>query len=246
MKLFRSLPLLAALSAASALAGSITFNGSDANGHSASVTFTTSGSNLLVSLSNTGSAAATVPTDILTAVFFSIPGGVNLAPGSATVQNNSFVVDCSGAACPTLGDVGGEWAYAQGLSAHGANAGISSTGLGLFGEPNLFGGTNLQGPASPDGVQYGIAPSGYNFALANGGLQGSAEIVNTVSFVLSGLGPNFDVKSISGVVFQYGTSLTEPTIPGTPGQPPAIPEPATFATLGSALVAAALLRRRLA
>ena len=61
------------LSALGAEAAPITFSGSSGT-RAASVTFDTSGTNLIVTLTNTSAFDALVPIDILTAVFFSLAG----------------------------------------------------------------------------------------------------------------------------------------------------------------------------
>ena len=106
----------------------------------------------------------------------------------------------------------GEWAYAFASSdlAYGTNYGISSSGLGIFGPPDLFpNGTNLAGPITPDGVQYGITTKNDTAANDNGGLSGNPLISNQVMFALSGLPRGFDVSSISDVTFHNGTALNE-------------------------------------
>ncbi|MBI5280841.1 MAG: PEP-CTERM sorting domain-containing protein [Candidatus Solibacter usitatus] len=213
----------------------------------ASATFTASGSTLVVTLSNISSTMSTVPADLLTAIFFDISGGVTLTPVSAYLMGGATVLGC-GAGCtlPPGGNVGGEWAYngaisgGSGVSQH---YGISSTGVGIFGSGN-FGGPNLQGPASVDGMQYGIGTSNYNPAFANPGMAPNAVIVNAVVFTLTGLPAGFDPwTAISNMRFQYGTSLCEPSFPGTP-EP--IPEPMTMALTGAGLAGLAFIRRRLA
>ena len=176
--------------------------------YSATADFMRTGSNLIVTLTNTSTADAMVPTDILTAVYFDIAGSPALTRTSAVVPLTSDVWEIGSGTLETPGDrvVGGEWAYLL-------PPGISSTGLGIFGSGDLFPGSNLQGPAGPDGIQFGITSAGDNLATGNGGLSGQWLIKDSVIFTLGGynLEPS---ATISNVVFQYGTSLDEPTFPG--------------------------------
>jgi hypothetical protein len=212
-----------------------TFTGSSGN-LSASVQFCQDGSNLMVTLTNTSSIGAHAPGDVLSAVFFSLAGDPLLTRTSAVLASGSSVIISSGPNPGTDpgGGVGGEWAYRNGLSGgstlNGANSGISSVGLSTFGPPDLFPGTNRQGPVSPDGIQYGIVgPGGLN--NPNGGLLHQGLIKNSVVFTLGGLPSTFNVLTgVSNVGFQYGTAFGEPSFPGH--QPRGSPEPATFGLLG--------------
>lgn len=176
-------------------------------------------SRLIVTLANTSMHDVLVPADILTAVFFSITNPtVVLSPVSAVLGPGSTV---QFGAAPG-GVVGGEWAYRGGLSGvvediAGVGRGISSAGLGLFGSANFPGG-NLQGPAAVGGMQYGVTSAGDNPATGNAAVTGmNAFIKNEVVFTLSGLPEGFDpTSSISGVMFQYGTSLDEPRLASVP------------------------------
>lgn len=204
----------------------ITFTSVNGN-LAASATFGVSGSNLLVTLTNTSLADVLVPAQVLTAVFFDLPGGVTLSPVSALLGAGSTVLfgPSNG------GNVGGEWAYIGNLNAPApGNAGVSSSGLGLFGDGN-FGGSDLQGPVSVDGLQYGITSAGDAWFTGNAAVTGKfALIKNQVVFTLSGLGAGSDLASISNVTFQYGTSLTE--------NPSVVPAPAAalLGVIGLALV----------
>ena len=72
-----------------------TFSGVGAGGRSASVTFSqaSTGGNLVVTLTNTSSANVTDPSQVLTAVFFSInqPGSGQLTPSSALLDGSTVV-----------------------------------------------------------------------------------------------------------------------------------------------------------
>jgi hypothetical protein len=202
----------------------------------ASATFVQSGTSLTVTLANTGGDVL-LPTDVLTAVFFDISGGVTLTPVSALLSGGSSVVftgACDVNPCVGATDVGGEWAYAAGLAGApgGATKGISSTGLGLFGPGDLFGGTNYAGAVEPDGLQFGITSSGDNLATGNAAVTGAnALIKNSVVFTFSGLNA-LNNYSISNVFFLYGTGLTECNGPcGGGGGGGGVPEPGYLLTL---------------
>lgn len=210
----------------------ITFSGSGTNSFtgqaiSASATFDVVGTFLQVTLTNTG-ADVMAPSDVLTALFFNITGNPLLSRSSATLAPGSSVL--FGGSDPG-GVVGGEWAYTNSASVGEASQGISSSGFGIP-YAGKFPGSNLQGPWSPDGVQYGITSGSDNSATGNAAVTGgNALIQNSVVFLLSNLQPNFSLNQISNVSFQYGTSLGEPNLPSNP-----VPEPATLLLLGSGLI----------
>ncbi|HWR53189.1 MAG TPA: PEP-CTERM sorting domain-containing protein [Bryobacteraceae bacterium] len=224
------LVLMAAAVCAIGNATPVVFSGSSGE-LSASVSFDIIGGNLVANLSNTSDSDVLVPADVLTGVFFDITGDPLLTRVSAQVADGSSVL--FGTTDPTWG-VGGEWAYSNALvgAPGGATQGISSSGLNLFGPAQLFAAANLQGPESPDGLQYGITSAGDNPATGNTPVTGANALTKSaVDFVLGGLPSNFSLASISNVSFQYGTALSEPSFPGTPGGE--VPEPSTvvlFAT----------------
>ena len=202
---------------------------------SASVTFEQSGSNLLVTLTNNSTADVLAPTDVLTAVFFTLPDDPMLTTISAVVPTGSDVLF---GGTDSGGVVGGEWAYKNNLvgAPFGADGGISSAGLGLFGPGDLFPPmVNLQGPLSPGGLQYGITSAGDNPDTGNSAVTGGfALIKNSVVFTLSGLTPGYlNDETVTNVSFQYGTSLRDPNV--------SVPEPGTLVLLGSGLAGIAAL-----
>ncbi len=217
-----------------ALAGTAqatTFVASDAFGRAAQVDFQVSGSQLVVTLTNISNSDVLVPIDVLTGVYWSMSGSGTLSRDSALLAPGSTVIYNSQ---PAGGVVGGEWAYNQGLSFHGATFGISSSGLGMFGPGDRFPGPDLQPPTSPNGLEYGIVSAGDNSATGNGGVTGSGGLIkNSVIFTLGGF-TNYSINSIANVGFQYGTNVSEPYIE--------TPAPGSLAALG--LLGVASLRRR--
>lgn len=212
-------------SAGTASAAPITFTTS-VGGRAALATFETAGNDLVVTLTNTSAADVLVPAHVLTALFFEVSGApLGLAPVSAVVPSGSTV--WFGVTDPG-GVIGGEWAYREGLTGTpgGLSYGISSTGLDLFGPADRFPGSNLQGPISVGGLEYGITSAGDDPTTGNAPVTGANALVHhSVVFTLAGLPAGFDPATrISGVSWQYGTSLSEPHIP----------EPGTLAGVGLA------------
>jgi hypothetical protein len=230
--------LMLGMSATRGLALPVTFTGSGTNavsgtGLAASVSFDVSGSNLIVTLTNTSLAGVSVPSDVLTAVFFSITGNPALTRTSAVLGTGSVVTN--GGTTDPGNVVGGEWAYNTSLvgAPNGATQGISSIGVNLFGPGDLFPGSNLAGPVSPDGLQYGILPGVGLAGNANPAVSSELLIKDTVVFTLGGLPTGFSLSSISNVNFQYGTALSDANVPSNFAPP--VPEPASLVLLGSGL-----------
>lgn len=199
----------------------------------ASVDFSTSGTDLLVTLTNTDTGDPSVPTDILTGLVFSITGNPLLTGTSATLHTDSIVIRDD---APTGGVVGGEWAYNNnllGTSFFGQSAIYSA---GYFSGNALFPGDDLEPPVSVDGIQYGITTMFDNAANDNGGIATQPFIQNSVDFVLSGLPVDF-AGTISEVTFLYGTSLSE-------NPPPPVPEPGTMMLLGIGMLGLAVFGKR--
>jgi len=236
---------------------SMMYTGRGTGGNSAlnaRVQFDLTGSTLTATLSNISMSDVMVPTDVLTGVFFNLAGNTALTPMSAVLGSGSSVLfapstDANGnrisGGTYAGGDVGAEWAYANGLvGPHGANEGISSSGLGLFGPSNRFDTLrDLSSPADVDGLQYGITSKGDNAATGNQAVTGSEPLIDYSVMFSFNVGNSFNLSNITGVSFQYGTALNEPNITGSldPGLSP-VPEPATIVLLTAGLGMLALFR----
>lgn len=226
--------LLLLLGAAGLQATPIVFSGSSGS-LSASVSFQIIGNELIIHLTNTSMADVLVPSDVLTAVFFDVQGSPMFTRNYARVAEGSSVYFGD---TDMGGFMGGEWAYLGGLLAQG----ISSVGLGMFGPGNTFPGSNLSGPASPAGLQYGITSAGDDPETGNKPVTGTQPLVkNSVVFSLGGLPKGFSESDISNVSFQYGTDFSESNFTGE------IPEPSSlvFCAIGLAALLAGSLKSRL-
>jgi hypothetical protein len=201
---------------------------------SASATFGASGTDLLVILTNSSGSDVLHPRDVLTAIYFDIEGSLlSLARDSAIIGPTSAVL--FGTTDPG-GVVGGEWEYLSNASVTtplGQNYVISSSGLDLAGNGGLFPGSNLQGPVSVDGIQYGITSEGDDPDTGNAAVKGKNALVkNQVVFKLSGLPAGFDPStSVRNVQFQYGTTSCSKKGTGKDVCVTGIPEPGTLSML---------------
>jgi hypothetical protein len=197
----------------------LTFTGSDLSDQlAASATFDLSGGNLTVSLVNTYTGDTVDQSHVLTGIFFNYSGGT-LTPSSAAIGAGSVYWQGTSSS-PTDPNhppvvLGTEWAYGTGSAPHGANAGIVSSGFYTPGSGNFAPSGDML-----DGSAYGILSAGYTGSDLDG-LSTRVYVQDTVNFVLTGFtGP---LSQITDVSFQYGTSLSEPNMMGSP----AVPEPAT-------------------
>jgi hypothetical protein len=188
-------------------------------------TFSISGGTMTLTLSD--SAAVTHNANVLSAIFFDLPGDPTLTPVSASASG-SFLGTVA-----FTSQVGGEFRYDGGpnVLAYGANEGISSVGLGVFGSAPNFGGPNVSGPAAINGGDFTIVGPGSIWG--NGHITDDPVIEGSVTFVLNGLG-DLTETDISNITFQYGTSLNQQGVPDGAW---------TLSLLGMALIGLQPLRR---
>ena len=219
-----------------ASASAITYSGSSGN-LSASATFSLAGNILTVTLSNTSLSDVLVPADVLAGIWFD--NTHKLTPVSANRNGSSVFYGA-------LSNVGDGWGYYSGLAGagHGMKDGIVAAGFGIGGGHSNFSAAH----DSLGGLNYGVLSAGDNTVTGNAGVKGHGPLIkNSVQFALS-TARGFNLSELgNSVVFQYGTSLTEPSYSGYLQRPPAsVPEPGTLALVGSGMLGlAGLLRRKI-
>ncbi|MGB2820435.1 MAG: XDD4 family exosortase-dependent surface protein [Phycisphaerae bacterium] len=222
------------LAPATSVLGDITFNWNDGepDGLAASASFSVNGDgDLVVTLANTSTGQALVPTDVLTAVFFDLAGVVDpLSADSAILGGWAQIAQELSKSPPNYvwlpyqapgTPVGGEYGYMTSEEAPDpgqwpARHVISAVGLDdLVGPKDVFDdgdtfepGANHWGPDSPNGIDYGLVGSN-DGAQGNGGLLGTPLVQSSVILTLGGLPGGFtaDSSTISNVVFNYGTEF---------------------------------------
>jgi hypothetical protein len=229
--------------------------GVDGASLSASASFTISGNTLTILLSNVATSDNTssgqdVPGNLLTGILFDLPDSITLTPQSALIPTGSSIVqasECTPGPCnASTTNVGGEFiygtssAFASGAPS-GPDRGIASAGY-ISGAAN-FGGPNLDNPAAPNGMNFGIISLDPSFN-PNGGMADEPLIKNSVQFQLLISGGTLTEDQISNVIFQYGTGFREPRLVCC-DRPPTerVPGPATAVLLGSALLVIGAARR---
>jgi len=207
--------------------------GSGGSPIAASATFSIVGGDLQIAVANTSTTPTSDPANVLTAVLFQGASGLTvdkefIPSGNKAFNDTSSTTLASdlSLAGTILGQSVVQWEY----KVNGSTAGVGSAGLGFF-DGNVV-------------DKDGLVSANYNPNNA-GGLANDGDTVfqNMIVIDLSGFAGSLnDIKSVK---FQYGTSLDDASITGTPTVTTPVPEPATC--LGGALLllpfAASALRR---
>jgi hypothetical protein len=183
---------LALISCAGVLEGAVTATGIG-DGVSASATFERVGDRLVVTLTNSSSGDATGLSQVLTGVFFNTSSPVTLRAVGAVLGDGSEVQFGD---APN-GQVGGEWAHAEGKK-------VSKRS----GRSQGIGGANLGGGSSVGKADFGLISDDDDPTTGDKHLTGrNAFIQQQVSFVFEGLPEGFDpLTEITDVMFQFGTN----------------------------------------
>lgn len=245
-----------------ASAAPITFTGASGS-LAASATFEISGNDLIITLTNTASYNNATDGDLapgstLTGIFWDLTGSPSLTPVSATIPTGSILLQsdqCDVGPCSSsTTNVGGEFIFGTSSSFDpstgtppSATYGVASSGY-ISGSIGNFGGPNLDDPDAPDGINFGIVPSGFNAGDGNGNTNSAMNsnplIRDSIELVLSGVN-GLSTDAISNVSFQYGTAFSEANVPSDPLEPPqSIPEPTTLLLFGAGLLGVGLTLRR--
>jgi len=137
---------------------------------------------------------------------FGVPGQT-ITGGGAITGPTSGSIGFSGGDVGPGADVGGEWGYGAGPISGLGNHFIAGNTSGL----TLFGGPNLDGPANADGPQAGLVANPVLVALGGtGALQD--EIIVTINLALAQ--PNLDFLDDTEILVEFGSDAAYIVVPG--------------------------------
>lgn len=209
---------------------------------SGTATFEVTGSTLKLTLTNTTSGITAIG-QVLTGLTWDMTAGIVLDPVSAVLGSTTVLV---GAGATTATDVSGEWFFKDNISAGDS---IGSFGVGTMGDINFgadtfgvfdaFGGTNLFGPAGPNGIEVGVLGTDVDFSgggfqnqgpLAQGENNTPGQIVFTWNLTSGSLDPESDITNVRPLF-------------GTDGALVLVPEPSGALLAGIALLFVGLRSR---
>ena len=209
------------------------------SGLAASASFTLSGSQLIVLLTNTDTAAgAGVPknaSQVLTGLFFNL-GSSTFTPLSAAGYHRDEAMD------PSLVQAGSIISTA---SCDIRNCSGQSDAGGEH-----FDGSDYENPLAFNGIEFGLVPNSWVAYRGNSGLDSNALIEGTVQFVLNLGTTGLSETDIRGVYFTYGTFAnrtgggTTSGAPTTTGGTGIVLTIALLSILGIAVAVAAYSMRR--
>jgi hypothetical protein len=172
-----------------------------------------------------------VPTDVLTGLFFNT--SQLLTPVSASDAGSTVYYG-------SIAEAGDGWGYAHGVNADGLNSAVSASGAvtGL-GHSNFSAAHNSLG-----GLNYGLLSSGDDSATGNAGVKNHGPLIkDSVQFIFQ-VSNGFNLAELGDeVIFQYGTSLSEPHYIGKL-QSSSTPEPTSLLLIGSGLLGLWSQRKR--
>jgi hypothetical protein len=239
-----ALALLGAATLPAATIGVFTVN---SGGYAATASFDLTGTTLTLTLTNT--ASVSVPSDVLTGLFFDIAGNpaltaFNAAMGGSSQLSNGTNPPLNITAPPT-GSLTGGWQYlfnSSSLAGTTQEYGVGTAGFGIFN------GNQVNTGGQGGNFDYGLANSKLN---PNTPVAAALLIFNTAVFQWT-VPTGTTGLSISNVRFQYGTALNEKSfgcVSATSGCIPSddggdVPEPSTMGLLGLGLVGLGALARR--
>jgi len=204
---------------------------------SGSAEFSVVGDQLIITLTNTSGGPLNHNWQVLTGLTWDmVDTDASLAPVSAMLYNSVLISPSMPAA-----DISGEWGFKSDILAAGLGSyGISSVGdilygADTFGVNDRIGSINISGPASLNGVDFGIVGASFVPTLGTSKqgpfVQGINATAGSVRFTFN-INGTLTEDNFSNVGALYGSSGA-----------PVVPEPATLVLLGSGIFGLLAFRR---